>query len=256
MGSDARFAGRKTYFSKHGNYNIHDYLYAVDKNYIPDDYYKWWGYEDEKLFEYAKSELTEISKSDKPFNYTLLTADTHPEDGYLCDICPSTYDDQYANVIACSDRQILDFITWIKSQDFYNNTTIIICGDHPTMEADFCNGKTNRIKRKVYTCILNSSAKPVRDTRREYTTLDLFPTTLAALGANIDGDKLALGTNLYSDKETLIEKYDLDYINTAIINRSKLCEELFYSDEEMDLDNPLEEKTTEELIIPEESKEQ
>ncbi|MCR5542978.1 MAG: LTA synthase family protein, partial [Eubacterium sp.] len=255
LGSDARFGGRKTYFSKHGNYNIHDYLYAVDNNYIPSNYYKWWGYEDEKLFDFAKKELTEISKTGEPFNYTLLTADTHPEDGYVCEKCSNEYDVQYANVIACSSKQVYDFVRWIQQQPFYENTTIVLCGDHPTMEADFCKGKKNRIHRKTYTCILNSAAKPVKDTKREYTTLDLFPTTLAAMGAEIEGEKLALGTNLYSDKETLVEANNLDEINKALLSRSKLCEQLFYSEEEMNLDNPLRERTTEDLLIPESAEE-
>ena len=37
--------------------------------------------------------------------------------------------------------------------------------------------------------------------------MDLFQTTLAAMGTKIDGDRLGLGTNLYSDKETLAERY-------------------------------------------------
>ena len=35
--------------------------------------------------------------------------------------------------------------------------------------------------------------------------MDMFPTTLASLGAVIDGDRLGLGTNLFSDKPTLAE---------------------------------------------------
>ena len=48
------------------------------------------------------------------------------------------------------------------------------------------------------------------NTSRVYSTFDLYPTTLAALGAKIEGDRLALGTNLFSDKMTLIEKYVLN----------------------------------------------
>lgn len=63
------------------------------------------GYEDQKLFTYAKKELQELASGDQPFNLTLLTVDTHFEDGYPCKICPDTYgDNQYANVMACSSR--------------------------------------------------------------------------------------------------------------------------------------------------------
>ena len=51
--------------------------------------------------------------------------------------------------------------------------------------------------------------------------MDLYPTTLAALGVNIEGNRLALGTNLFSDEETLIEKYGLEYINNELMKTSK-----------------------------------
>ena len=34
---------------------------------------------------------------------------------------------------------------------------------------------------------------------RQFTHMDMYPTTLAAMGFNIEGNKLALGTNLFSD---------------------------------------------------------
>ena len=50
-GSDGEFAGRKNYFEQHGNYEVLDYDYAIDEEYIPDDYFVWWGYEDSKLYD-------------------------------------------------------------------------------------------------------------------------------------------------------------------------------------------------------------
>ena len=51
--------------------------------------------------------------------------------------------------------------------------------------------------------------------------MDLFPTTLAAMGTKIDGDRLGLGTNLYSDKETLSERYGYEYIDKELAKNSK-----------------------------------
>ncbi len=34
----------------------------------------------------------------------------------------------------------------------------------------------------------------------------MFPTVLAAMGFEIDGNRLGLGTNLFSDRPTLIEE--------------------------------------------------
>ena len=221
IGSQATFGGRKLYFSTHGNYSFFDYDYAVDAGLIPSDYYRWWGYEDEKLFQYAKDELTSLASSDQPFNLTMLTVDTHFEDGYVCDLCEDTYgENQYANVMACSSKQVAAFIEWIQQQDFYENTTIIISGDHPTMDADFCEDVDKSFyERTVYTTYINAPVTPTdSEKRRVYSTFDAFPTTLAALGVEIDGNRLGLGTNLFSSTETLTESYSVD---TMVSNLSK-----------------------------------
>ena len=69
VGSDLTFGGRRNYFKNHGNYTEFDYYTAIEDGIIDEDYYVFWGYEDEKLFDYAKKELKEISKSDEPFNF-------------------------------------------------------------------------------------------------------------------------------------------------------------------------------------------
>lgn len=207
IGSDATFGGRALYFTDHGNYDLEDYNYAIEQGWIPSDYRVWWGYEDERLFQNAKNKLMELSAQEEPFNLTLLTVDTHFEDGYVCDICPDKFgDNQYANVMACSSKQVADFINWIQQQDFYENTTIVISGDHPTMDSDFCNSVSEDYQRKVYTAILNSAVEPQLSERREFSTFDMFPTTLAAIGAQIEGERLGLGTNLFSKFPTLTER--------------------------------------------------
>jgi phosphoglycerol transferase len=59
----------------------------------------------------------------------------------------------------------------------------------------------------------------------------MFPTTLAALGATIEGDRLGLGTNLFSDKETLTEKYGYDKLEEELSKTSDFYIETFYDDE-------------------------
>ena len=178
----------------------------------------WWGFDDEDLYSRAKKQLTEISKSKEPFNYTMLTVDTHFEDGYLDEKCKQEYDDQYSNVIKCADTKIADFITWIEQQDFYKNTTIIIVGDHLSMDTDYF--KEKNYVRTTYNVIINSKTPAIKTTNRSYSSLDMFPTTLAALGANISGNRLALGTNLYSKEKTLIEEYGYNYVFKELNKRS------------------------------------
>jgi len=83
-------------------------------------------------------------------------------------------------------------------------------------------------QRKTFTCIINSAATPADpDKTREFSTFDLFPTTLAALGVKIDGERLGLGTNLYSDKPTLIEQNGLQSTTEEISKHSRLMDDMY-----------------------------
>lgn len=215
---DASFGGRKDYFTYYGNYQIYDLYYAKDTGWIDKDYYEWWGFEDRKLFFFAKTELKKISKNEEPFNFTILTADTHFYDGYQDKRCKKEFDSDYANSYYCLDEMLNNFIKWIQKQSFYKNTTIIISGDHLTMQKEFFNEEN--YERTVYNTFINSQKTSNNYKNRSFTTLDMFPTTLAALGVEIEGDKLGLGTNLFSNDKTLIEKYDYNYVNQEINKKS------------------------------------
>lgn len=55
--------------------------------------------------------------------------------------------------------------------------------------------------------------------------MDMFPTTLASLGAVIDGDRV-IGTNLFSDKPTLAEELGFDELNRQLSMGSRFFDEL------------------------------
>lgn len=245
IGSDATFGGRRLYFTDHGNYDIFDYNYAAQQGMLSDEYPVWWGYDDQKLFEFAKEKLNELSAQDEPFNLTMLTVDTHFEDGYVCDKCDDKFgDNQYANVMACSSKQVEEFVEWIKQQDFYEDTTIIISGDHPTMDSDFCENVDENYGRRVYTAYINASDSPKSSMTRTYTTFDNFPTTLAAMGVTIEGNRLGLGTNLFSSEQTLSERYGLENEEKEMKKNSELMIEL------ADIDESSESLLIREGIIP------
>ncbi|MGX7231745.1 LTA synthase family protein [Enterococcus italicus] len=207
IGSPASFGGRDKYFMQHGDYEIRDYYWIQGQGLIPNGYSVWWGVEDEKLFPFAKQSILELANKNEPFNFTLLTTDTHFEDGYASESTPNLFNDQYSNVIHYSDEQVYNFISWIKEQSFYDNTTIILVGDHPTMDKDFFENIDPNYQRTVYNVILNSPTKVENSiNNRIFNATDMFPTTLAALGAKIDGNRLGLGTNLYSSRKTLMEE--------------------------------------------------
>lgn len=206
LGSDAEFGGREYYFKLHGNYNIVDYKKAIENGWIDKNYRVWWGYEDLKLFDYAKIELTKLAESGQPFNFNMLTADTHFVGGYPCSECEDLYGDQYSNVIRCSSKHVTELVKWIQEQEWYDNTTIVIAGDHKSMDNEwFKDIEDSGYNRKCYYTFINSAITPTSQKSRKISTYDLFPTTVASLGITFNSDRLGLGTNLFTDTSTLVE---------------------------------------------------
>ena len=230
VGSVCSFGGRKVYYETHGADKIYELRTARQDGIVPYDYFEWWGIEDKYLFQYAKQELTEIAAREEPFAFTMLTVDTHHIGGYVCSYCGEEHEEQYENVISCSSRQVEEFVEWIQDQPFYEDTTIIIVGDHPSMDNGYFDRNVDEdYVRRMYNCIINPAEEVDEDVmkNREFCTLDLFPTTLAAIGCEIEGDRLGLGTNLFSGEETLIEEMGYERFNDQLSQRSDYYAEEF-----------------------------
>ena len=208
-GSKAEFGGRKKMYMQHGNYRIFDLYTAREKGYLPSpDYHDhFWGFEDMYLYEIAKDEITKLYEEGKPFNFTMLTVDTHFPDGHLCSLCGNKHDTITANVVECADRQVAEFIAWCKEQPFYEDTVIVISGDHPRMDKVLVENAPSFLERTIYNCFLNAQVEGnINMKNRDFTSMDMFPTIVASLGYQIEGNRLGLGTNLFSERETLAEE--------------------------------------------------
>lgn len=228
-GSDADFGYRADYFVPHG-YAVWDLKSAKAEGRLPQSYNAFWGFEDEKLYAYAREKLTQLAAGDAPFNLTLLTVDTHFYGGYVCRLCEDRYPSRYQNVVACADRQLAAFVDWIKAQDFYAHTTVVISGDHLCMDDGFyLEMGIDRSDRHVYLCVLNPAdglEAPARD--QAFTAMDVFPTVLRALGAKWDSHRLGLGVDLFSGEETLAQSMGIDGLNAALARRSAFYDGLVY----------------------------
>ncbi len=227
FGADADFGGLTYYFKSHGDYKIMDHKYAQKNGLIPPDYSVWWGYEDDKLFEFAKDELTRLSQTGKPFNFIMETADTHRPNGYLSKYAPTPYENQYANVVAYSSAEVDKFVRWIQAQPFYENTTVVITGDHLSMETNFFHFYKfdPTYHRSQYNVILNPyPGVASRDKEilfnRQYANFDMFPTILSSMGVTYDGSRLGIGTDLFSGEKTLFEEYGFAYANRELEKKS------------------------------------
>ncbi len=228
IGSAAKFGEIGTYFKTHGNYEIFDLEKAKEVGKIPEDYFVWWGFEDKKLYDYAKERIDDLASLEQPFNVFISTIDTHFINGYLDDSCPSIFDDKYANVYNCASIMIKSFVNWLKEQPYYEDTTVVILGDHLGMQKDFYVKQIDsNYERTIYNLFINSKAHTDNVKNRKFAAMDIFPTILASIGVDIEGDRLGLGTNLFSTNDTLIEKYGYDYIESQLLKRSHYYEVKF-----------------------------
>lgn len=229
IGSDAAFGGQDKYFRSHGMDDIYDVCTARAEGLVPADYSDgWWGMEDYLTYEYAKQKLTELAKGDAPFSFTLFTIDTHCVGGNTCPKCKIRHEESYDDVFNCAARQAVEFVAWLREQDFYENTTVVFVGDHFTMD----NGYVQRnidpdCDRRVYNCILNAVPQTEHAKNRQFTQFDLFPTTLTAMGCTVKGGHLGLGTDLFSGEKTLLERFGEAELNHRINQTSYYYEDRF-----------------------------
>ena len=220
LGSDIKFGNRDNLMTSHGNYEIFDYESAKKENLIPKNFKEWWGYTDKKLFEIAKLKLKKIEKENKPFNFTILTTNTHFAGGFIEKNYKRKFKDKYSDAIYGFSILLKDFIEWCEKQKFYNNTTIVITGDHLSMDKDHFLNLNSNYNRTIYNLFINSKTNPEKIKNRIFTTFDMLPSTLSSMGVKIKGERLGLGTNLLSKEKTLAEKYGIDYMDQEIRKKS------------------------------------
>lgn len=212
IGSDDGFAAKGAFLKTH---KIESKDARFYKNQLPQDYTHHWGFSDSYLFDFARQELEILGKSNKPFALYLLTNNTHSPDMFVESFCTKTQN-HYEDAIKCSDKMIYDFIAWVKEQDFYNNTSIVILGDH------LLNTHSITQNRFVYNAFINArfSTKLDSTKNRALSHFDFAPLILDSLGGKVEF--LGLGVNpLYS--QTLLEIYG-DAFEAKLREDSKLYE--------------------------------
>lgn len=222
IGSEAAFGGRKFYYDKHGNYQIFDLKEARRQGKIPEDYREFWGYEDEKLFAFAKEEITRLAQGEKPFNFTMLTVDTHHPYGYVDRNYEEEYPERLSNIIRGNAKKIGAFVEWLKEQPFYEDTTIMISGDHLSMAAEYIGDTYDKnYDRTTMNVFVNSMAETAYNKNRIFTSFDMYPTILRAMGAEIEGGRLGLGVDLFSGQKTVAEEIGLEKLDKELRKQSQ-----------------------------------
>lgn len=230
-GSKGEFSMYDKYVGRYDDCLVYDRISFAEQGYTDEsaDYIWKWGIEDRKLFELTKELITDMSKKDRPFFVTMYTMDTHSfESGHRCPLCNSSISNDYLASVDCTSRQTKDFIDWVRQQPFYENTTVILIGDH------LGNKRTTQVDieddylRTTYNCIVNPAKTASSTQNRLFSSLDMFPTTLSAIGAEIKGDRLGLGTDLFSATPTLSEELGEEEYKRQLEQSSDYYDREFY----------------------------
>ena len=228
IGSNGEFAGMNKFVETHGNQKLLDTNFYAKRDGLKLSFEKTTKLYDKQVFAYAKEELEVLKKQNKPFVFTMMTLDTHYGTAkFSDDICERKYGphNNIENVVSCSDKQITDFVNWLKEQDFYNNSVVVIVGDHLTMNNRF----TKDMDRKPINIFINSPVAANKTKNRIFTPFDLYPTIVESLGAKIDGHRLGLGTSMFSDEPTLTEgKMSVEHMDVEVRKKSKIYDWMLY----------------------------
>ncbi len=171
--------------------------------------------QDKESFKFATQILDTLSE---PFSLTFFTIDTHSPHGLYDPDCikakdENNEDERLKATARCVSRELNKFLDSLKSKPFYENTSIAIFGDHLFMGTRLVKDVPNR---KWIDIFINSSKKPTSEENRAFSDIDMFPTILSSMNFDIEKNRLGFGTDLFSDKKTLVESIGLNNLNAEL----------------------------------------
>lgn len=205
---------------------IRDYTYFLENREDVTEKDNGWGLNDGFLYARAKEHLAALS-GDRPFFMLLQTLDTHSP-GYYEPGMERPFGDA-RDTFFQADRMLLDFLGWIRSQPFSENTTVVFVGDHlyppPSLGSVTL---PPRSERGIMCTFFNARGRPgPEEIRRTFATFDVAPTLLEAAGASFPERRFGLGVSLFSPRQTLLEKDGVAKFNKEALSRSRANEERY-----------------------------
>lgn len=218
QGSDGTFSSKRNFWNQHNVDKFHDFPYYKKEKIVPRDNEIFWGLSDKSLYWLMQRELKEFEKNpSKPFALYAMTVDTHFPEGNLSEGCVvlETEPSQYPSILRCASKQLDSFLQWAKMQSWYENTVIVIVGDHTWSTFTELLNLPKEDSLYWINIFVNSHLLP-KNINRYFCSFDMYPTVLEAMGAEIEGHRLGLGTSLFSDEKTLLEKMSKTILDSLL----------------------------------------
>ncbi len=216
------FAGKDVFFSTHSlsRKDLVDTPAMLARNPgdgAPENLHEW-GLYDRFVYAQAREELSALAVREEPFALFMLTVDTHHHRGYPDPTCPhdlsgSALEEEsryMAGAVLHADHAAAEFIEWIQTQPFAENTTILVLNDHLLMESDLTSYLEEQPELRRNFNMLINPVFPLPDTDRHISHFDWAPTLLESLGARLPEGRMGFGVSLYSGSPTLVEEMSKD----------------------------------------------
>lgn len=169
------------------------------------------GVNDDILLEEATKKIVELHSESQKFNVTIMTVDNHASDGFLSPRCETNkLNPQIAKVIKCTNRFISKFIKNLEREGVFENTVLVIMGDHNFMGTIGDQGFGTREIYFNYYGDLSNSSKLYKNKLNHF---DVFPTIIQlALGAKLP--TAHLGYNIFNSQLNVSTKIE-SYLNSS-----------------------------------------
>lgn len=236
QGTSGRFSGIDVFLKSHAFeafYDIQHVAERFEKDY-PAECFR--GKMKRRFYDHFTYDLFKEKilalPDDKPFFAVMATIDTHfgNSNPSQSKRFPSTVQ----NTIYDASRMASEFLEWVKAQPFGKKTVVVFMGDHFLMKAGGRRGEETHAlfghvpmeSRSIFNAFVNARKK-APDLSRRFTQVDMFPTLVEALGYEIEGHRLGLGTSLFSTRPTLMEELGEAKLSDELRKKNKLYDSLW-----------------------------
>jgi phosphoglycerol transferase len=223
-GGSTSFAGKGTFLHGHHYQEVYGKEEWIAQGADPRNM-NGWGLYDDDLFARAKEKLQQLHSSDRPFNLTLLTVDTHEPYGFKSRHCDAGGEQVFEGVVQCSAREVAGFVTYMKQHGYLEDTNVVILGDHLARK----NPVSDRLETLPERYIFNKfvSHEAMHKNRDEIVHFDLLPTILEFIGFDAHGKHLGLGFGGFRANDEKPEPDRFARMNESLLNRSDAYLELW-----------------------------
>ena len=226
MGTDSRFNMQNWFLEQHGVDVIYDMVSMKSKQDVDEKFRNMRSFEagltDRSLYAASRAYIDSIARNGSPFSVSIATINTHFPYGFYDKEClekpeSGSDEDSYKATLRCASREVNEFVEWCQKQDFAENTLIVIVGDHlfPNKFPGKFLARPNINNRKWVTILINPTKNP-ETRRRQFTSIDIAPTILEAMGFDIAEHRFGLGVSLYSEEKTLLEIFGADSLEKEL----------------------------------------